>query len=114
MVYQKDYTTTYTINGYEYKVTAPALFDSDTNELLPDKELDNKAVEIARQLYRDDMGFISPNDLKKYRAKVGLSQRNLAELTGLSPNTIALYEAGAFPTVANNRLLKSLINNDGD
>ena len=39
-------------------------------------------------------------------------QRNLAELTGLSPNTIALYEAGAFPTKANNRLLKSLIAND--
>lgn len=112
MAYQKEYTTTYTINGHEYTVTAPALFDSDTNELLPDKELDNKAVEIARQLYRDDMGFISPDDLKKYRAKIGLSQRNLAELTGLSPNTIALYEAGAFPTVANNRILKSLINND--
>ncbi|MFM9745778.1 helix-turn-helix domain-containing protein, partial [Streptomyces brasiliscabiei] len=41
------------------------------------------------------MGLLSPTELKKYRAKVGLSQRNLAELTGLSPNTIALYEAGA-------------------
>lgn len=112
MTYQKDFTTIYTINGHKYTVTAPALFDSDTNELLPDRELDNKAVEIARQLYRDDMGLISPKDLKQYRAKVGLSQRNLAELTGLSPNTIALYEAGAFPTIANNRMLKSLINND--
>lgn len=112
MTYQKDYTTVYTINGHEYEVTAPALFDSKTNELLPDKELDNKAIEMARQLYRKDMGFIIPDNLKQYRAKIGLSQRNLAELTGLSPNTIALYEAGAFPTVANNRLLKSLINND--
>lgn len=38
------------------------------------------------------MGLLSPQELKQYRAKVGLSQRNLAELTGLSPNTIALYE----------------------
>lgn len=38
MAYQKDYTTTYTINGREYTVTAPALFDSDTNELLPEEE----------------------------------------------------------------------------
>lgn len=111
MTYQKEYTTIYTINGHEYSVTAPALFDSKTNKLIP-SELDEKAVELARQAYRDDMGFISPQDLKNYRKKVGLSQRNLAELTGLSPNTIALYEAGAFPTIANNRILKSLINND--
>lgn len=112
MAYQKNFTTTYTINGHEYTVTALALFDSNTNELIPDKELDDQAAEIARQQYRDEMGLLSPQELKQYRAKVGLSQRNLAELTGLSPNTIALYEAGAFPTKANNRLLKSLIAND--
>ena len=112
MVYQKDYTTIYTINGREYEVTAPALFDSETDEMIPDVELDDQAAEIARQRYRDDLGLLSPNDLKKYRAKIGLTQRNLAELTGLSPNTIALYEAGAFPTKANNHLLKALINND--
>lgn len=112
MAYQKDFTTTYTINGREYTVTAPALFDSVTNELIPDKVLDDQAAEIARQQYRKDMGLVTPQELKQYRAKVGLSQRNLAELTGLSPNTIALYEAGAFPTTANNKLLKSLINSD--
>ncbi|MEO5285994.1 type II toxin-antitoxin system antitoxin SocA domain-containing protein [Limosilactobacillus allomucosae] len=113
MVYQKDYTTIYKINGREYEVTAPALFDSETGEMIPNLELDDQAAEIARAQYRKDMGLISPTDLKMYRAKVGLSQRNLAELTGLSPNTIALYEAGAFPTKANNHLLKTLINNDG-
>lgn len=112
MAYQKDFTTTYTINGHEYSVTAPALFDSNTNKIIPNKELDDQAAEIARQQYRNDMGLLSPKDLKYYRAKIGLSQRNLAELTGLSPNTIALYEAGAFPTKANNRLLKSLLSND--
>ena len=55
MAYQKNFTTTYTINGHEYTVTAPALFDSNTNELLPDKELDDQAAEIARQQYRDEM-----------------------------------------------------------
>ena len=112
MVYKKDFSTTYTINGHEYAITFPALFDSNTNELIPNNELDDKAAEKARQLYRKDMGLISPQDLKKYRAKLSLSQRNLAELTGLSPNTIALYEAGAFPTAANNNILKALIKND--
>lgn len=109
MVYKKNFTTIYTINGHEYSVTAPAIFDSNTNKLIPNKELDDKAAEIARQQYRDKMGLVSPEELKRYRAKVGLSQRNLSELTGLSPNTIALYEAGAFPTKANNRLLKLLM-----
>ena len=112
MAYQKDFTTIYTINGHKYTVTAPALFDSKTNELIPDKALDDQAAEIARQKYRDEMGLLSPKEIKQYRAKVGLTQRNLAELTGLSPNTIALYEAGAFPTKANNRLLKALIKSD--
>ncbi len=111
MIYEKDFTTTYTINGHEYTVTAPALFDSNTNELIPDKKLDDKATEIARQQYRNDMGLVTPKDLKEYRAKLGISQRKLAESTGLSPNNIALYESGAFPTTANNKLLKSLINN---
>lgn len=95
MVYQKNFTTTYTINGHEYTVTAPALFDSNTNKLIPDKELDDQAAEIARQQYRNDMGLLSPQDLKQYRAKVGLSQRNLAELTGLSPNTIGVLRSGS-------------------
>ena len=112
MSYEKDCTTIYTINGRKYQVTAPALFDSKTNKQIPDDKLDDNAIKIARQMYRDDMGLISPEDLKKYRSKVGISQRDLAEITGLSPNTIALYEAGEFPTVANNRMLKSLFNND--
>lgn len=112
MLLQKDYTTIYIIHGHEYTVTSPALFDSETNELVPDNELDNQAIEVARQLYRDDMGMFTPDDLKKYRAKVGLSQRDFAELTGLSPNSIALYEAGEFPTKANNRLIKALFHSD--
>ena len=46
MIYKKDFTTIYTINGHEYTVTAPSLFDSNTNELIPDKKLDDKATEI--------------------------------------------------------------------
>lgn len=109
MVYQKDFTTTYTINGHHYTVKAPALFDSKTNELLPCKILDDQAAEIARQKYRDEMNLISPNEIKQYRTKVGLTQFDLAKLTGLNKEIIALYEAGAFPTKTNNKLLKSVI-----
>lgn len=110
--YVKDYTNTFMIHGHEYEVTAPALFDSDTNQLLEDDNLDDAAVEMANQQYRDEFGLVSPEEIKSYRMKVGLSQRELAELLGVSPNTIALYETGAFPTKANNRILKALMSND--
>lgn len=111
MTYQKYFTTIYTIAGHEYTVTAPALFDSVTNEIVPDNKLDDQAAEIARQQYRNEMGLVSPTVIKKFRTKNKLSQRDLAKLTGLSVNIIALYEAGAFPTKANNKILKSLMRN---
>lgn len=111
MTYQKDFTTTYTIAGHEYTVTAPALFDSVTNKIMPDNKLDDQAAEIAREQYRNDMGLVSPTIIKKFRTKNKLSQRDLAKITGLSVNTIALYEAGAFPTETNNQILKSLMQN---
>lgn len=110
--YIKDYTNTFMIHGREYEVTAPAKFDSETNELLDDTVLDDQAVEIANNKYRADMGLVSPEDIKKYRAKIGLSQRELAKFLGWSPNTIALYETGAFPSKGNNRLLKALMSDD--
>lgn len=110
--YVKDYTNTFMIHGHEYEVTAPALFDSGTGRLLEDDDLDDAAVEMANQQYRDEFGLVTPDEIKKYREKVGLSQRELAELLGVSPNTVALYETGAFPTKANNRILKALVSND--
>ncbi|MDN6595932.1 MAG: DUF4065 domain-containing protein [Lentilactobacillus parabuchneri] len=110
--YVKDYTNTFLIHGHEYSVTAPARFDSETHELVEDSELDDQAVEIANAMYRQEMSLVSPMDIKKYRAKIGLSQREFAKLLGWSPNTVAMYETGAFPSEANNQLLKALMSDD--
>lgn len=110
--YIKDYTNTFIIHGHEYTVTAPARFDSDTNKLVDDLILDDQAVEIANSMYRNDMNLVSPEDVKKYRAKIGLSQREFAKLLGWSSNTVALYEAGAFPSKSNNKLLKALMSDN--
>lgn len=110
--YIKDYTNTFIIHGHEYTVTAPTRFDSDTNKLVDDLILDDQAVEIANSMYRNDMNLVSPEDVKKYRAKIGLSQREFAKLLGWSSNTVALYEAGAFPSKSNNKLLKALMSDN--
>lgn len=110
--YIKDHTNTFNIHGHQYTVTAPARFDSDTNKLIDDTKLDDRAVEIANSMYRDEMHLVLPEDIKKYRAKLGLSQREFAKLLGWSPNTVALYETGAFPSESNNKLLKALMSDN--
>ncbi|QVI34361.1 toxin-antitoxin system, antitoxin component, Xre domain protein [Lacticaseibacillus chiayiensis] len=108
----KNHTNTFLIRGKEYEVSAPAKFDQTTGELVDDKELDDAALEIANNKYRQEMNIVSPEEIKKYRARTNLSQRDLANLMGWSPTTVALYETGAFPSEANNKLLRALINDD--
>jgi len=107
--YVKNYTNTFMIHDHEYTVTAPARFDCKTHQIIADNELDDVAIELANQQYRDQFKLVMPREIKAYRAKIRLSQRELAELLGWSPNTVALYETGAFPSKANNKLLKALI-----
>lgn len=108
---KKDYKQIFTIRGEEFEVTAPALFDDSTNELLYDEELDDKAIEMANDLYREAHGFVYPSEIKKFRERLSISGRDLAALIGFSPTTIVMYENGALPTESNSRKLKDLINN---
>lgn len=43
-----------------------------------------------------DDNLILKNDLKKYRQEAGLSQAQLAELVGVSRNTISSIEVGQY------------------
>ena len=72
-------------------------------------ELDNKAIRIAQEKYREKFSFVNPKDIKNLRKKWNLTQRELTQVIGWSPSTIALYEVGEIPTISNNRLLKILI-----
>ena len=110
--YIKNHTNSFIIHGKEYEVTAPARFNQQTHELMPDLELDDQALALADAMYRAEFGIVSITKIKAYRERLGLTQRELAQLLGWSPNTIALYETGAIPTKANNRFLKALISDD--
>lgn len=110
--YIKNHTNTFLIHGHSYTVTMPARFDTTTHQLVDDKTLDDAAVEQANQLYRHDFNLITPAELKQYRQKTGLTQRQLAEVLDWSPNTIALYETGALPTKSNSKILRALMVDD--
>lgn len=64
---------------------------------------------MAQDKYRKKYNYVSPNDIKALRQKWNLTQKQLANIIGWSPSTIALYEVGEIPTKSNNRLLKVLI-----
>jgi len=80
--------------------------------LIDDSELDDRAAEKAREIYREEFGLLSPERIRNFRNRLTLNQQDFAQLIGVSPNTMALYEAGAFPTTAHNRLLKLLMHDD--
>lgn len=112
MSYIANYTNTYDIRGYEIEITAPARFDDQTHEVIPDLKMDDQAAKLALEKFRQIYGVVSPEKMKNLRKKWNLSQRKFAKVLGWSPSTVALYETGAIPNVSNNRLLKILIKDD--
>ena len=112
MSYIANYTNTYDIRGHEIEITAPARFDDQTHEVIPDLKLDDQAAKLALEKFRKIYGVVSPEKMKNLRKKWNLSQRKFAKVLGWNPSTVALYETGAIPNVSNNRLLKILIKDD--
>ncbi|WP_281681904.1 type II TA system antitoxin MqsA family protein [Lactobacillus gallinarum] len=112
MSYIANYTNTYDIRGHEIEITAPARFDDQTHEVIPDLKMDDQAAKLALEKFRQIYGVVSPEKMKNLRKKWNLSQRKFAKVLGWSPSTVALYETGAIPNVSNNRLLKILIKDD--
>ena len=49
MSYIANYTNSYDIRGHEIEVTAPARFDDQTHQVIPDLELDDQAAKLALQ-----------------------------------------------------------------
>lgn len=102
---------TYRVRGEQIKVTAPAKFDSDTQQQVFDEKLDDAAINQALDIYRRDNQMITVERIKQLRQRLGLSQRDFAALLSWSPTTVATYETGALPSLANNSRLLALENN---
>lgn len=104
----KSVDETYTIRGEKVDVVTSARFDVDSGEQVFDEKLDNQAILSAFDEYRRKHGIISPERIKRVRHSFGLSQRDFATLLGWSATTIATYETGSLPSVANNKILLAL------
>ena len=67
MSYIANYTNTYDIRGHEIEINAPARFDDQTHEVIPDLELDDKAAKLALEKFRKIYGMVSPEKMKNLR-----------------------------------------------
>jgi len=101
------------IRGERVRVTLPVLVCSMCGVELFDEELTGSALRTVYDEVRRRKGMPSPEDLKEFRSRMGLSQRQLGKLLGWSHITIHRYENGGLPNEAHATVLDSLMKDRG-
>lgn len=59
--------------------------------------------------YRAKAGYVTPEQIKQWRAKNGLTQAEVGELLGFGEATLGRYEKGSLQTAANNAALARIM-----
>lgn len=62
--------------------------------------------EIAYREYRARKGMLQPEDIRNFRIKRGLTQKEFSELLGIGIATLNRYENGALQSEAHDRVIK--------
>jgi len=69
-----------------------------------------RPVEEAYRLYREKHGMVTPEEIREYRKRYGLSQRELSMILGWGGATLSRYENGALQDEAHDRMLRLAMN----
>lgn len=110
--YIKECTTTFQVNGMTISVSGKRRFDSITNELLFDYDLDNALLIEAGKKYRESIHF-DGGQLVEFRKKHELTQALFAKILGISRKTLISYEKNyAIPNNQNLKLIQSIIKDE--
>jgi putative zinc finger/helix-turn-helix YgiT family protein len=73
----------------------------------PDPEYDPLAV--AYQEYRRRKGMVQPQEIRSFREKYGLTQRELSDLLGFGGATLSRYENGSLQDETHDTLLRLIM-----
>lgn len=95
----------HTIRGEKLVLDVPVLCCSVCGIEIFDEDLTTKALRAAYDEVRKRKGMPTPEELKKLRTDMGLSQRDFAKLLGWSHITIHRYENGGLPGEAHATVL---------
>lgn len=103
---EKIRTETYRVRGEAIDIKGKFMVCASCGEIVCYNEFDERNLIAAYNEYRKRNGLLKPEVIVNIRKKFKLSQRGLGTLLGWSPATIARYESGAIPSVANHEQLK--------
>lgn len=96
----------FTIRGEKIQVEGPVLSCTVCQTEFEDMGSDSDPYSMAYKKFRTNRGMIQPEEIKKFRRKYNLTQKELSELLGIGEITISRYENGALQDDAHDRLLK--------
>lgn len=99
---------TFNVRNENITVESDAMVDDNTGKLISNIQLDDKAIQKAFDVYRDQHDILFPKQIVELRSKYGLSQRAFSKLLGIGAATIARYERGVLPTESINALLSQM------
>lgn len=80
----------------------------DSGEQFTTTSLDELNINQLYNQYRDKFNIPFPDEIKKIRAKYGLSATKMSEILGFGVNSYGRYEAGEMPSVSNARLIQMI------
>jgi putative zinc finger/helix-turn-helix YgiT family protein len=71
-----------------------------------DPRSDFDVLDVAYREYRRRHNMLQPEDIKSFRDKSGLSEKQLSSLLGFHEDALRRYEVGALQTVEHERALQ--------
>lgn len=97
------------VRGENIQVEADFLHCEDCETDFEDPGEDEDPLEIAYTEYRRRKDMVQPGDIRDFRKKYDLTQKELADLLGFGAVTLSRYENGALQDDAHDRILQLIM-----
>lgn len=98
--------------GYAVNVKEEVPVCTKCNEEIFVESIEKENFKRLYEKYRTMAGIITPEEIKNFRKKFDISQRELVAILNWGKMTINRYEKGAVPNESHNDILKWIIKNE--
>lgn len=97
------------IKGENISVDVKFFVCTECNEEFDDPDPEYDPLALAYQEYRKRKGMVQPQDIRAFREKYEITQRELSELLGFGGATLSRYENGALQDQTHDTILHLVI-----
>ena len=102
----------YTVKGVDVSIEAPLIKCDVCENEFESPEMGHDVAALALRAYREEVGLLSPEEIKSFRKSLGLTQHELSELLGWGGATLSRYENGALQDEAHDRAMRMIMEPD--